>query len=179
MTRYINFALAFILGLGVATAQAASMTGESYVGVSAVLDSELEEDGSDLSLEYGSGWTLTYGYNFADNISGEVNYTTIEDVTVTEGSASETLEMDTWDVSALIRRDFGSNSGFIRLGYGDAEVTVETGGITASGSESGYIYGVGIDFGVTEKGAVRLEYNTAEYDDLEIDRLQLGTIIKF
>ncbi|MGI9440089.1 MAG: outer membrane beta-barrel protein [Parvibaculales bacterium] len=184
--RIFYFVIAFIMSLGFTAAQAQNMgmmDKKSYVGVSAIISGEFEDD-----VEYNSGWFLNYGYQFTDMFAGEIAYGKLADA---KGYGVE-AELDLIEVSVLARMPGRTASPFIRLGYSDIdlsgseviETTNEAGEVvlvrdTYGGSESDFLIGVGVDFNIGESAAIRLEYNQADYDGAEFERIQLGTIIRF
>ena len=185
--RIFYFVIAFIMSLGFTAAQAQNMgmmDKKSYAGVSAIVSGEFKG-----GLEANSGWLLNYGYQFTDMFSSELAYGRVYDVKDDEG---DTEEIELIEVSVLARMPGQTASPFIRLGYSDIDLSesnvaelnasgeIETPASSFSRSESDFLIGVGVDFNIGDSGAIRLEYNQADYGDgLELDRVQLGTIIRF
>ena len=185
--RIFYFVIAFIMSLGFTAAQAQNMgmmDKKSYAGVSAIVSGEFEGD-----LEYNSGWLLNYGYQFTDMFAGEIAYGKLQESKVTGAEAKGELI----EVSVLARMPGQIASPFLRLGYSDLDLSLSgsvaildaNGALDAESfsnndSESDFLIGVGVDFNIGESGAIRLEYNQADYGDgIELDRVQLGTIIRF
>ena len=179
--RIFYFVIAFIMSLGFTAAQAQNMgmmDKKSYVGISAIVSGELDYAASNLKKdEFNSGWLLSYGYQFTDMFAGELAYGKISDLD--DGFYQYNSELEVIEVSVLARMPGQIASPFVRLGYSDADLTVSLGDSSPSNSESDFLIGVGVDFNIGESGAIRLEYNQADYDGDELERLQLGTIIRF
>ena len=179
--RIFYFVIAFIMSLGFTAAQAQNMgmmDKKSYVGVSAIISGEVDYAVSGAKNdEFNSGWLLSYGYQFTDMFAGELAYGRLSDLD--DGDYQYKSELDVIEVSVLARMPGQLASPFVRLGYSDADLTLTIDGVSASGSESDFLLGVGVDFNIGDSGAIRLEYNQADYDGDDIERLQLGTIIRF
>ena len=183
--RIFYFVIAFIMSLGFTTAQAQN----SYVGLSAIVSGEMSFDDNAIpDDEYNSGWLLNYGYQFTDMFSSELAYGRLSDVE--DGLYRFKSELEVMEVSVLARMPGQIASPFIRLGYSDADFSGsdndatnaagEVVGASFNYSESDFLIGVGVDFNIGDSGAIRLEYNQADYgDDFELERVQLGTIIRF
>ena len=189
--RIFYFVIAFIMSLGFTAAQAQNMgmmDKKSYVGLTAIVSGEFDSD-----YEANSGWLLNYGYQFTDMFSGELAYGKADDAkrpgtpavpTVPAANGNPEIpgtlavpetstEIELIELSVLARMPGQIASPFLRLGYSDID-------ISGGSSESDFLIGVGADFNIGESAAIRLEYNQADYGDgLELDRIQLGTIIRF
>ena len=166
MPKYIfYFVIAFMMSFSFATLQAEEDNTKGYIGIS-VTDVEF---GSGVVSD--TGWSLTYGVQLADVWALETAYARIIDVEA--GGAK--LEISALDISVLVRAP-SQVSPFLRLGHSTLYLSTSGGGTT---SEGALLTGVGVDFNIGERAAIRLEYNEAEYDDIEVERLQLGVIVFF
>ena len=179
MFRHAIYIFAFVLSLTTAQAE----TPENYFGVSAVLDGELSPDGDQIvDTDFASGYVLSYGRTVNDNLAVELSYANYADTSA--GGFLET-ELNALEISGVFKT---SNDGpFVRLGYGDGDLTsplidLNTFRIVdiVSASESGPIFGVGLDLPILEgANLVRFEYNLTEFDTGEISRLTIGTLVRF
>ena len=153
MMKLLNLAIAAVLSLGVA--QADDHTSYFAVGYKNMEIGDLDVTGTQLTL----------GTQVAENTLIELNLVTFADVDV--------IEITSTDVSLLY---YPMNNGiFGRLGYSDGEITV----LNIDEDEGATIWGVGYDIPVGESAAVRIEYTSAEYDDLDVDGFTISTGVRF
>lgn len=178
MLRHVIYSFAFVLSFTTAQAE----TPENYFGVSAIIDGELQfDDPGFVDSNFNSGFILSFGHQIQDQVSVEIAHAKYAD----NSSGYLESELTAWEISGLFH--FPQNGPFIRLGYSDGKLTstvidLDTGQVVGniSGSDSGVIFGVGYDIPISQDtGILRLEYGQADYDDGEVTRLTLGTLIRF
>ena len=101
------------------------------------------------------------------------------DLNTAEGLLKQ--ELTAIEASAVISP--ANSGGFFRLGYSDGERNTSSDTydeLNYDDDDSGLIYGVGYAFDTPKNGgAFRVEYTVGDYDDGEIKRLTLGTIVRF
>ena len=165
--RMLYFVIAFITSFGFTAvqAQAQDMGKKAYIGVS-IANVNYDLVASDISSSE-NGWGLNYGYQFTDILGMEVFYGRVDNAKIA-GIDFDATVLET----SLLARMPSQASPFIRLG-------LSTGDTTLTESDTAFLIGVGIDFNIGESAAIRLEYNQADFDGGEVERLQLGTIFRF
>lgn len=182
MLRHAFYSCVFVLSFTAAHAEQAK---KSYFGVSAVIDGELSYD-SPLFVDsnFGSGFILSYGYEIDDNIALEIAHARYQD-SGADGVSYLNSELTAFEISGTFRAKNGAP--FVRLGYSDGKlkgpvIDLNTATIidTLSESESGPLIGLGFDVSIKESNAaIRFEYSLADYDEAELTRLTIGTLVRF
>jgi hypothetical protein len=153
MNKFVSLAVVSALALGVAQA-------DDHTSYFAVGYKDMEVGDLDVT-----GTQLTLGTQVAENTLLELNLVTFSDIDV--------IEITSTDISLLY---YPLNNGiFGRVGYSDGEITV----LDVDEDEGTTVWGVGYDIPVGESGAVRIEYTSAEYDDLDVDGFTISTGVRF
>ena len=173
MFRKILLQILMIFGL-----TSTAMANDFYFGVSAV-DTEYDDD--TLSID-NTGHAVTFGMNL-DILSGvntalELSYSDLLDTSV----SGVNLSAETLDFSIVASFGSGSIKPFGRLGFSDGEVEASALGVSASADDTTEIYGLGVDFNVSDTAFIRLEMTDAEYEDEgegEVETIRLGVFTRF
>lgn len=169
-----GFALLFL------TVQASAESGARksfYVTTAAVLESDFEFAG-DLNNEEeeSSGYYLGIGYDALEWLSVEAGYTDANDYWNNNGLSSE---VRMFEISALARMNVGENlSPYLRLGVYDAS-TQMGGPAAADSSETGVLWGLGVDYALTQRSGLRADFTPGDLDDDGLDRLMIGVFLRF
>ena len=175
MLRQAIYFCVFVLSFTAAQAE----QGKSYFGISTVFDATLDYNSSEYyNHESNSGFVFTYGQQINDTVATEFSYVRYLDLNFAEGYLE--LELSAFEVSAVISS--ANSGGFVRLGYSNAELKVgsDTINIDSDDDDGGLIYGLGYVFDTPNKGgAFRVGYTIGDYDEGDIKRLTLGTLIRF
>jgi len=189
MLRIFTLIIAFIVPTQFASAQVSPFGSASninivnsyYLGIAAVIRSELESDSLDTKLEINSGYHLFFGRQFTDIIGVELSYTKLADEKLSIADFNISGDLDLFDISVLLRYPSDDFSPFLRIGYGNGSVKTDSSATEGfSDNENDIIYGGGLDIGVTERGAIRLEYTQSEFDDIiDFNRVTLGWVVNF
>jgi len=188
MLRFFTLIIAFIVPIQIASAQVSpfgsasnlNMVNSYYLGIAAVVKSELASDSLESDLENNSGYHLFVGYQFTDIIGFEIGYTKLVDAKLSTPNFTVSGDLNSANVSVLLRLPSYAFSPFLRIGYGNGNVKIDS-SVTEniSSDENDFIYGGGLDIGVTESGAIRLEYMQAEFDDIDFNSVTLGWVVNF
>jgi hypothetical protein len=126
----------------------------------------LDSGSGDIDL---TGTQLTYGKRVHEKVVLEGNLVTFLDL----GTDTGDLEISSIDISGLF---YPINNQFhVRLGMSEGEIELE--GISVD--ESSEILGVGYSWLVGASSGVRIEYTTAEYDNLDVDGFTLSVATRF
>ena len=192
--------VAFILSFSFTAVQAQESDKKAYIGISGIVGVEVYDEYSNASFEAeGTGWLITYGYQFTDMVGAEFSYGQFSDDEanfildedayddVEAGDYVSNLEISVMEMSLLARIPSPSQvSPFLRFGYSDADFQLWADfneRSLATRSEGSLFVGAGVDLSIEASdaidAAIRFEYNKAGYDGLVIERLQIGTIIRF
>ena len=116
-----------------------------------------------------TGTQLTYGKRIHEKVVLEGNLVTFLEMDSDAGD----LEVSSIDISGLF---YPINNQFhVRLGMSEGEIELE--GISVD--ESSELLGVGYSWLVGASSGVRVEYTTAEYDDLDVDGFTLSVATRF
>ena len=175
MLRHAFYSCVFVLSFTAAQAEQA----KNYFSVSAIIDATVEYDDSDFyDDETNSGFILTYGRQLSETAALEGSYVRYLDVNSSEGFLKQ--ELTAIEISGVFSPSV--SPAFFRLGYshGEASTSSNAADISADADDGGLLYGIGMDFDTTNKGAkFRLEYTVGDYDDGEIKRITVGTFVNF
>lgn len=188
MLRFFTLIIAFIVPTQIASAQVSPFGSASnlnivdiyYLGIAAVVRSDLESDSLESELENNSGYHLFVGYQFTDIIGVEIGYTKLVDAKLSTPNFTVSGDLNSVGVSVLLRSPNDAFSPFLRIGYGNGSVKIASSATeNISSDENDFIYGGGLDIGITERGAIRLEYMQAEFDDIDFNSVTLGWVVTF
>jgi OOP family OmpA-OmpF porin len=159
----------------------ASADGPWYVGAGAG-ESTLESGGFDDSA---TSWKVFGGYQFHDSFAAEVGYLDSGEAKETVGIESLSISTDGITASLVGMLPIGETfSVHARLGmfFWDAEATFDdgVGGVfTASQSGEDPYYGVGGGMALGENAGLRLEYEIADIDDVDVSMISLSVLFRF
>ena len=132
---------------------------KTYIGVSAVLDSEID------NIDLNTGYGLSIGRVFSDNLSAELQYVNLIDL----GDSGSNVETDFMALAGFYHFGSADIRPFVKLAYAEFDLKVDS----ASYSEDDFGYGVGVDLPVGDT-TLRLDYSRYEIDgDYEAFNLAL------
>lgn len=159
----------------------------AYVGGSlgqAELDLDCEGANCD---KKDSTWRVFGGYQFHRNFSAELGYANLGEATIDFGPGDQfSGEARAWDISAVGMLPVGPVSLIGRLGLyrANTELRDSATGESADESNSGVLFGLGVQYDVTKNLGLRAEwqqYADVGHSDAEFDVrvLNLGVVWKF
>ena len=128
----------------------------------------------------GSSWKVLGGFTFAQYMGVEASYRDLGGDSQTIGTTELGYDASSMDVFGVGRLELGEKFGVFAkagLAFIDVEAWVTDpllGTISTSDSESEFAYGVGFDYSLGEKFALR-----GEYESLEFDVISLGGVFRF
>ena len=157
--------------------------GKQWLGVSAVLDAE---------LDYGSrrrvndttdaGFMLSYARQWRSNLAWELGYIRYLDFNTQAGLLRE--DISAWELSAVVQPR--ALPAFMRLGYSHGQIRTHSNLVDVGYDEEGgtLLYGLGVYMPLASLagqsgGKLRLDYAIANYGRGEIRRLTLGSFVAF
>ena len=151
----------------------------SYFGISAIFSGDIDYESSEFfDDEVNSGFVLNYGRQINESVAAEFSYVRYLDLITAEGLLKQ--DLTAIEASAVISP--ANSGGFVRLGYSNGESNTSSdtyNELNYDDDDSGLIYGLGFAFDTPNKGgAFRVEYTIGDYDNSEIKRLTLGTIVR-
>ncbi len=133
-----------VLATAISAPVYAGNPGHAYAGIDYSFDSFSGPGVSSNPANFG----IRGGYYFTENVAGEVHF-------LTGGTTDKGIKVDQV-VAGFIRGELPASKtvvGYGLLGYSTADVTG-----AATKSNSGFAYGVGVDFGLTDSTAINLDY---------------------
>ncbi|EJW20821.1 hypothetical protein IMCC14465_06170 [alpha proteobacterium IMCC14465] len=144
-----------------------------YVTAGAVLESNFEFAGNLNNLEEeGSGYYLGGGYSFSEMISLEVGYTEANDYSNNGGQYSD---VKMYELSGMTHLRFENPfSPYLRLGLYHASSDDAP---SPEIDDTGILYGVGVDYSLSEGQFIRLDFTPGNAEGDELDRLMIGLVV--
>ncbi|MGC6472951.1 MAG: outer membrane beta-barrel protein [Parvibaculales bacterium] len=146
-----------------------------YLTMGAVLESDFEFAGNLNDLEEeGSGYYLGAGKLLSDMISLELAFTDANDYS---NSAGQVSEVNMIELSGLARlnKDMPVTP-YIRLGLYHARADMNN---SPGADETGFLYGVGLDYELSEGHSLRLDFTPGSVDGEDLERLMIGLVVSF
>jgi OOP family OmpA-OmpF porin len=131
-----------------------------------------------------TSWKLFGGYQFHDSFAAEIGY--LDSGEAKESFAGQSLAVSADGATASLVGMLPIGEQFslhARLGmfFWDVEATVDDGVSTMTFSDSGedLYYGVGAGMKLGETAGLRLEYEIADIDDVDVSMISLSVLFRF
>ena len=140
MLKTTTYLAAFAITLSVAHAANPAPMKKNYISIGAVVEGEV--DATNTAADVSNGYTLAYGRRVNDNLSFELGYTNLVDLTVGEVGN----EIDFLSVSGLLHFGVGKSRPFVKTGYVDSDVETGILDASANGNNDGFLWGAGLDW---------------------------------
>ncbi|MFY7854805.1 MAG: outer membrane beta-barrel protein [Rubrivivax sp.] len=113
----------------------------------------------------GNGFGLYGGYRFNESIAVEVGYRHLFKETVREFGVPVELKATSVQASVVGYLPLGNDfSLFGRLGYNELKAKAGASGRSATGDQSGTLYGIGAEYDVNKNVAIRFEFQKPASD---------------
>ena len=162
------------------TPLAASADGPWYVGAGAG-QSDFDIGGFD---DTGTSWKVFGGYQFHDSFAVEIGYLDTGEAKETFAGESLAISADGATASLVGMLPIGEQfSLHARLGmfFWDVEAKFDDGftSFTASDSGEDLYYGVGAGMKLGENAGLRLEYEIADVEDVDVSMISLSVLFRF
>ena len=154
----------FYIGAGV---------GQAEVDFQEIAGTSVQDD-SDTS------WKIYGGYNFNQHFAVELAYTDLGESDVTILGQDTDIDADVLSIALVGKYPVSEQIDvFGKLGYADIDADADVAGVgSTSVSESDVLYGLGVDYAVTEQVDIRLEWERMDFED-EVDNVTLGVSFNF
>ena len=126
----------------------------------------LDYDGSDVSIDTTNA-QLRLGYSVSRNfdIEGDLSFTVIPE-SFSDGFTTVDVYLATFGLFAKGNLPIGDRADlFARIGYLGASVMLESGGVSASDSESAVAFGLGAEFSVSAQTGIRADVTSASFGE--------------
>lgn len=144
-----------------------------YLTLGAVLESDFEFAGDLNGLEEeGSGYYIGAGKAFTEMFSLEVAYTDANDYSNNAGQVSEVNMIELSSITSFTND--AALSPYIRVGLYHANADVNN---SPGTDETGFLYGVGLDYEFSEGNALRLDFTPGSFEGDDLKRLMIGLVV--
>jgi hypothetical protein len=165
MLKYTPYLTALLLTVSGAHAQNMLGDGQNYIGISALVDGELEI--SERTVDRSSGYALTYGRKLDTLISAQITYTNITEVD--DFYVDQDVEADMFTIAGTYHLGASGSQPFAKLGYANLDAM--------NGNDEGLLYGIGYDI-VLDNNTQRVSYTLGDLDDVDYEKLTIGGIMR-
>lgn len=136
MLKTLTYLSAFAITMSVAHAANHAPSKKNYVSIGAIAKAQI--DATNTSIDTNSGYKLAYGHRIDDNISVEVSYSQLLDVS----GSSTANEIDLLSFTGLYHFSVGKSSPYVQLGYVDSNLETQLLDSRANGEDNGFVWGV-------------------------------------
>jgi opacity protein-like surface antigen len=134
---------------------------------------------SDLDIDKDTAWKASIGYQMNRNLSVEVGYTNLGEVSETVLGVTASAEATAWEVIGLYKFPVANQFSVYGLaGIAMAEVEARAGGVTVSDDSTELTFGVGAQYDVSRNLGVRAQWQRYGADE-DIDVISVGVVFKF
>lgn len=167
--------LAAMLGAAAMTLSAGAMAQQAdtgwYVGASI--------GQSDLEIDKDTAWKVSAGYQLNRNLSVELGYTNLGEVSETVLGVTASAEATAWEVIGVYKFPVANQFSIYGLaGIAMVEAEATALGVTASDDSTELTFGVGAQYDFSRNMGVRAQWQRYGADE-DIDVISLGVVIKF
>lgn len=131
------------------------------------------------------GWKVYTGYQFNKYLGVEGGYANLNDMTATTGTLRTNVRSDAWTLAAvgtLPVTDKLSVIGKVGAAYVLSETKAKAGtALTVTSGDDSYepYYGVGVSYALLDNMSLRAEWERFDRENLEIDLMTAGFVVKF
>lgn len=133
--------------------------------------------------------SFAFGYRFADNVAAEIGYTSFGDSSLIGSGTSATVSASSFHANAVGNYAIGEKFdllGLVGLASNSQKLAVST-GTSYSGSATGLMYGLGVQYKINPRFAVRALYRDygsfgkfgATNGDMTATTFTVGGILNF
>lgn len=175
MKKYIISAAMVVASVTMSNAQDA---GKFYFGTG-FANINYDESGTKFSS---SNINLTAGYEVSNYfaIEGEVSVLPVGDTITISGS---TADVDLTHMGIFARVNLIESTAsfvpYLRAGWVRGKATVEAGGVSISDTTTGFGYGIGGEYRLTDKYSVRLDASKANFDNSDATVIGISSVFRF
>lgn len=126
-----------------------------------------------------TSWKLFAGYNINENFAVEVSYQDLGEHSFEYLAVEARAEGEAYTFSLLGKLPMAENlEAFGKLGYAHVDAEVSAGGLTIGADGSDLLYGLGLNYQLTDNVDARLEWERMDFAD-QIDTWSLGVSYNF